>query len=92
MESGEHVQAQQLCLYKKAIASSTQANMQFDNEFRGIIARREEAYNNHTSLNDLQAHFHSLVVKAPMIVSIRPRNRGRFCTSNPLQPVIRAYA
>ena len=61
LQGGEHAQAQQLCRYlkflsKKAIAFSTTAILQFDDEFRGMVARGEAAYDDHTSLNDLQAH------------------------------------
>ena len=71
LQGGEHAQAQQLCRYlkflsKKAIAFSTTAILQFDDEFRGMVARGEAAYDDHTSLNDLQAHhFDSSAVKAP---------------------------
>ena len=69
LQSGEHLQAQQLCRYlkflsKKAIAFTTTAILQFDDEFRGMVARGEAAYDDHTSLNDLQAHhFDSSAVK-----------------------------
>ena len=78
LQSGEHVQAQQLCRYlkflsKKAIAFSTTAILQFDDEFRGMVARGEAAYDDHTSLNDLQAHhFDSSAVKTNLV----PRSRG----------------
>ena len=32
------------------------AILQFDEEFRGMVARGEATYDNHSSLNDLQAH------------------------------------
>jgi len=49
IRNGEHVQAQQLCHYlkflsKKAIAFSTTALLQFDDEFRGMVTRGEAAY------------------------------------------------
>ena len=80
LQSGEHVQAQQLCRYlkflsKKALAFSTTAILQFDDEFRGMVARGEAAYDDHTSLNDPQAHhFDSSAVKTS---NTRPRDRGR---------------
>ena len=85
LQGGEHAQAQQLCRYlkflsKKAIAFSTTAILQFDDEFRGMVARGEAAYDDHTSLNDLQAHhFDSSAVKAP---HVRPRDRSRIRSSN----------
>ena len=85
LQGGEHAQAQQLCRYlkflsKKAIAFSTTAILQFDDEFRGMVARGEAAYDDHTSLNDLQAHhFDSSAVKAP---NVRPRDRSRIRSSN----------
>ena len=80
LQNGEHVQAQHLCRYlkflsKKAIAFSTTAILQFDDEFRGMVARGEAAYDDHTSLNDLEAHhFDSSAVKTS---NTRPRDRGR---------------
>ena len=80
LQSGVHLQAQQLCRYlkflsKKAIAFTTTAILQFDDEFRGMVARGEAAYDDHTSLNDLQAHhFDSSAVKT---TTTRPQNRGR---------------
>jgi len=80
MQSGEHIQAQMLCRYlkflsKKSIAFSTSAILQFDDEFRGMIARGEATYDDHPSLNELQAHhFDSSAVKAS---NSRPRDRGR---------------
>ena len=61
MQSGEHAQAQMLCRYlnfssKKSIAFSTSAILQFDDEFRGMVARGEATYDDHSSLNELQAH------------------------------------
>ena len=61
MQSGEHIQAQMLCGYvkflsKKSIAFSTSAILQFDDEFRGMVARGEATYDDHLSLNELQAH------------------------------------
>ena len=46
---GEHAQAQQLCRYlkflsKKAIAFSTTAILQFDDEFRGMVAARSQSH------------------------------------------------
>ena len=86
LQGGEHAQAQQLCHYlkflsKKAIAFSTTANLQFDDdEFRGMVAHGEAAYDDHTSLNDLQAyHFDFSAVKAP---NVRPRDRSRIRSSN----------
>ena len=57
----EHTQAQELCRYlkflsEKATVFSTSAILQFDDEFRGMVARSEANYDHHTSLNDLQAH------------------------------------
>ena len=52
MQSGEHIQAQMLCGYvkflsKKSIAFSTSAILQFDDEFRGMVARGEATYDDH---------------------------------------------
>ena len=45
-----------------------------------MVARGEAAYDDHTSLNDLQAdHFDSSAVKAP---NVRPRDRSRIRSSN----------
>ena len=80
LQCGEHAQAQHLCRYlkflsKKAIAFSTAAILQFDDEVRGMVGRGEAAYDDHTSLNHLQAHhFDSSAVKAP---NVRPRDRSR---------------
>ena len=80
MQSGEHTQAQMLCRYrkflsKKSIAFSTSAILQLDDEFRGMVARREATYSDHSSLKELQAqHFDSLAVKAS---NCRPRDHGR---------------
>ena len=80
MQNGEHTQAQMLCRYlkflsKKSIAFSTSAILQFDDEFRGMVARGEATYDDHSSLNELQAHhFDSSAVKAS---NSRPRDRGR---------------
>ena len=69
LQCGEHTQAHQLCRYlkflsKKAIAFSTSAILQFDDEFRGIVARGETSYDDHPSLSDLQAHrFDSWAIK-----------------------------
>ena len=48
LHGGEHAQAQQLCRYlkflsKKAIAFSTTAILQFDDEFRGMVARGDSS-------------------------------------------------
>jgi len=78
LQSGDQVQAQQLCchlkfLSKKATAFSTPAILQFRDEFCGMDVRGEVTYDNQTSLNDLQAHrFDCSVVKAPKIVSTDP--------------------
>jgi len=69
-----------LCRYlkflsKKPIAFSTSAILQFDDEFRGMLARGEATYDDQWSLNELQAHhFVSSAVKAS---NSRPRNRRR---------------
>ena len=91
-QSVDHVQAQQLWRYlkflsKKAIAFSSPAILQFDDEFRGMVPRGEAAYDDHTYLNELQAHhFEPLAVKAPKIVSTRTRDRGQFRISSTTQP------
>lgn len=70
MQNGEHTQAQMLCRYlkffsKKSIAFSTSAILQFDDEFRGMVARGEATCDDHSTLNELQAHhFDSSAVKA----------------------------
>lgn len=80
MQSREHTQAQMLCRYlkflsKKPIAFSTSAILQFDDEYRCMVARGEATFDDHWSLNELRAHyFVSSAVKAS---NSRPRNRGR---------------
>ena len=51
------------------------AILQFDEEFRGMVERGEATYDNHSSLNELQAHhIDSSAVKSS---NSRPRDRGR---------------
>ena len=85
MQSGEHTLAQILCrclkfLSKKSIAFSTSAILQFDDKFCGMVAHGKATYDDHSSLNELQAHhFDSSAVKAS---NSRPQDRRRPRTSH----------
>ena len=69
-----------LCRYlkflsKKRISFIILAILQFDEEFRGMVVRGEATDDNHSSLNELQAHH--IDSSADKSSNSRPRDRGR---------------